>query len=423
MRVLVAIGLNILLVVALAYWLRRQARASALRKVLLPTLVLRLLAGTAACLVLTSDAAYFQFWGKLLNAQLWDNPGAWLQTLLGEEFHGYGKKLIFHGFSNTFFIIKLLSVLNLGSLGNTLVNGAYLSLFSFVGSWQLVRAVEKSLPRVPVAAAAVAWLAWPTVVYWSSGITKESLLIGSGAWLTALVLAWVYGNQPVRLAGVAGALLLAWLHFKMRFFFAGLLLGGLTSLVAVHLLQQLFGRARHWLVQLAIILVVLVGGMRMAAEVIPVLRVNKFTNQLNNNYYQLVRASQARPHIEYADLKPTLESMLSYTPKAIVSTVTRPWLGEDKQLLYIVAGLENLALLLLIGVALVALARRRSGYLPFALVVVLVLYCLALAALLGLSTPNLGTLNRYRAVLLPYLVFLLLQNEYAARWLTRFRAE
>ncbi|QIL74500.1 hypothetical protein [Hymenobacter sp. HDW8] len=423
MKIVVAVGLNIVMVVALAYWLRRQARASALRRVMLPALGLRLLAGVAACLALTSDADYFQFWGKLLNAQLWDNPGAWLHTLLGEEFHGYGEKLIFHGFSNTFFIIKLLSVLNLGSLGNPFVNGAYLSLFSFVGSWQLVRAVEKYLPQVPLAAAAIAWLAWPSVVYWSAGITKESLLIGSGAWLTALVVGWLYGGQPVRLAGMVGALLLAWLHFKMRFFFAGLLLGGLSSLIIVHLVQQFFGRARHWQVQLAVIVVVLVGGMRVAAEIFPVLRVNKFTNQLSNNYYQLLRASQTRPHIEYTDLKPTLESMLSYAPKAIISTITRPWLGEDKQLLYIVASLENLALLLLIGVTLVALARRRPGYLPFALVVVLVLYCLALAALLGLSTPNLGTLNRYRAVLLPYLVFLLLQNEYVARWLPRFRAE
>jgi hypothetical protein len=176
-------------------------------------------------------------------------------------------------------------------------------------------------------------------------------------------------------------------------------------------------------VQLAIVLVVLIGGMRLAAEVIPVLRVNKFTNQLSNNYHQLLRASLDRPHIEYADLKPTVESMLSYAPKAIVNTITRPWLGEHRQFLYVVAGLENLALLLLLSVAFMALARQRVGYLPFVLVVVLVLYCLALAALLGLSTPNLGTLNRYRAVLLPYLVFLLLQNDYAARWLPRFRAE
>jgi hypothetical protein len=255
-------------------------------------------------------------------------------------------------------------------------------------------------------------------VYWSSGITKESVLVGSGAWLTALVIGWIYSERPVRALSVVGALLLAVLHFKMRFFFAGLLLGGLTSLVVLHLLQRLIGGAtRHRLIQSLIIGTVLVGGIRLAAEVIPVLRINKFTNQLSNNYYQLLRASEARPHIEYADLKPTLASMLRYTPKAVVSTITRPWLGEDKQLHYIVAGLENLALVALIVVALIALTRGRPGYLPFALVLVLALYCVALAALLGLSTPNLGTLNRYRAVMLPFLIFLLLQNDYVSQWL------
>jgi hypothetical protein len=38
----------------------------------------------------------------------------------------------------------------------------------------------------------------------------------------------------------------------------------------------------------------------------------------------------------------------------------------------------------------------------------LLLYCLLLAAFIGLSTPNLGTLNRYRSVLLPWLLWLAL---------------
>jgi hypothetical protein len=42
-----------------------------------------------------------------------------------------------------------------------------------------------------------------------------------------------------------------------------------------------------------------------------------------------------------------------------------------------------------------------------------------LAGLIGLSTPNLGTLLRYRTVLLPWLLWLLLQNDYARRLLRR----
>ena len=94
-----------------------------------------------------------------------------------------------------------------------------------------------------------------------------------------------------------------------------------------------------------------------------------------------------------------------------------PW--EDTAPLYVGAWLENVVLLVVLVGAGLGLVRRRPGYLPFALVLALVVYCLLLAALLGLSTPNLGTLNRYRSVLLPYLLLLALQHEVAARWLRR----
>jgi hypothetical protein len=55
--------------------------------------------------------------------------------------------------------------------------------------------------------------------------------------------------------------------------------------------------------------------------------------------------------------------------------------------------------------------RGRPGRLPAGLVLALLLYCLVLAGLIGLSTPNLGTLHRYRAIVLPWLIWLSLQGE------------
>ena len=71
----------------------------------------------------------------------------------------------------------------------------------------------------------------------------------------------------------------------------------------------------------------------------------------------------------------------------------------------------------MLGLALVAAVRggRGSSRQPVALVVFLLLYCLLLAAFIGLNTPNLGTLHRYRAALLPWLLLLALPNDYF-RW-------
>jgi hypothetical protein len=83
------------------------------------------------------------------------------------------------------------------------------------------------------------------------------------------------------------------------------------------------------------------------------------------------------------------------------------------------AGLENLLLLFLLAWAIWYTIRGKAGKLPFSVVLVVLTYCVLLAALLGLSTPNLGTLNRYRAALLPYLLLLLCQHEGMATWLRK----
>ena len=416
MRVIVAILLNVSLLLLLGRWLRRQGRAPEVGGLVLPLLGLQLGAGVLSVLFLSEDSRFFLDWGRLLTAQLWATPADWLQTLLGEKFRYAGHQLTYHGFSNTFFLIKLVSVLNLATLGNPLLTSLYLSVFRFVGCWSLVRAVRRAFPATPRLAGVVALFVWPTVIYWTAGVTKESVLVGSLAWLTALVTDWLYGGRPLRVGGVIGGAVLLVVGFKMRFFFAVLLFAGLLALVVIQLAQRLGWLRPRWL-QVGALVLVLAGGGAALSEVSTVFRFNKFTNQLIHNYYELLRMSRGRPHIEYDHLAPTLESILHNAPKAVASTLFRPLPWERSSLAYVAAGLENLLLLSLLGVALVAAGRGRGGHLPFALVLALLFYCLALAVLLGLTTPNLGTLNRYRAAMLPFLLLLLLQNDYAARWL------
>ncbi|UOQ70636.1 hypothetical protein [Hymenobacter cellulosilyticus] len=220
-------------------WLGRQYRHPALGHLLLPLLGLKVVACLIACWLLSDDADYFQRWSLSLTAQLWDSPGAWLRTLLGDAFDHRGQRLIFHGYSNTFFIIKLLSGLNLATLGSLWANGLYLSLFGFIGGWELTKTLAQIFPRAPLGAPVVSFLLWPTVVYWTAGLTKECLLVGSGTWLLALALSRLFGTQPPRFGPVAGAVLLAYLHFKMRYFFAVLLFAALAGLVVIRVAQHL----------------------------------------------------------------------------------------------------------------------------------------------------------------------------------------
>ena len=408
--------LNAGLLWLLLRWLPRMRQLPGIGRWVLPTLALKLAATGLSVWLLSEDGRYFQEWAHRMTDQLWHAPGQWTRMLFTDEFHWGRHKLVFHGFSNTLFLIKLLSIFNLASLGVALINGLYLSMFSFVGCWELVRQVRLRWPLATSGAGVVAFLAWPTVVYWTSGLTKESLLVGSGALVLALVVYLAYGPATRRLRAALGLLGAALLHFKMRYFFAVVLFGTLAGLGLTRTLQHL-GAARSRWAQMAVLLALLASGTWAASEVSPVFRANKFTSQLQRNYSSLLKTSQNRPHLAYPDLQPTTGSVVQHAPQAIFNTLARPWPWEGGTGLYVVAGLENLVLLAVLALAVVAVLRGRPGQLPFALVLALFLYCLILAALLGLTTPNLGTLNRYRVSFLPFLLLLLLQNEYAARLL------
>jgi hypothetical protein len=208
-------------------------------------------------------------------------------------------------------------------------------------------------------------------------------------------------------------LLLAWVMVRMRYFFALPLLGGLLALAAVHAATRRGWLGRGWLAQaIGLLLVLGVAGGASLALGGEHLSLRYFSREVAANYQHGLATSVSRPHVEYAHWQPTPAGLLRHAPLAAAHTLVRPWLGESAQPLYIGASLENMLLLALLALALVATWRGHGSRLPAALVIVLALYCLLLAAFIGLSTPNLGTLSRYRAGLLPWLLLLLLQNDY-----------
>lgn len=398
------------------WWLQKQQNEPRIGRLLWPLLAVKLVVGLLSVYHMSDDAVYFQEWARYMMEQAWAAPEAWLATLGSDSFRFEDKALVFHGFSNTFFFIKLLSALNLLTGGIAWLNALYLSIFSFIGCWQLAKAMGQLFPDSPPLAAPLALLAWPSVVFWSAGITKESVLLGNLAWLAAWVLQKSYSHSPVRWYSVVGGLLLMWLSFKMRFFFAVFLFLALAFLLLIRMLQRMKLPLSKWM-QVGLLMVLFSGGAWFAGMVSPVFRANKFTSQLIYSYSELERTSKGKPHLQYPNLKPTLSSIASYAPLAALNTVMRPFPGESKEVRYVISGIENLALITLLLVSVWAVMRRRAGKLPFTLVLALGFYCFMLAALIGLTTPNLGTLSRYRVAFLPFLVLLLLQNDYVARWL------
>ena len=437
MKIVVAVIFNVALLALLLPWLRQQWRWAATgpwRMALGLGLGLRLGMGLARYYAHQLDAVGMSSVSSAItNDILWVDPAHAWRMLTGAITvipTSAGYNAVFQNTSNTWFLIKVLVFLNLGSLTLDWVNTLYLSLFAFVGCWMLARKLAQVLTNTPAAAGVIAFLLWPSICFWATGISKEAVLLGSGAWLTARVVGWLYEAPAGRLTTGRGAVLwwlgtlvLAYVHFQTRYFFAIPLLGALGGMMLCHWLSQYrLTRARG--VQVLALASVLGAVVWLAPQVSVAFRMNKFTNQVVRVYSFEAAHTVGRPHFEYPNLRPTVESIAAHAPQAVLNALTRPWLGETRQPLYLAVSLEDAAVLLLAVLAVWAALHGRQGQLPFGLVVGLSLFCLTLTFLIGLTTPNLGSLNRYRSELLPFLLLLLLQNDYAAaalRWLRLHR--
>jgi hypothetical protein len=91
---------------------------------------------------------------------------------------------------------------------------------------------------------------------------------------------------------------------------------------------------------------------------------------------------------------------------AFFSGLYRPFVTEVHTIWQVIAALENLLLLILTIAALTNVTRMitsRHRLLIFSLMIYITLLCVFLA----LSTPNFGTLSRYRVGFIPFFVLLL----------------
>jgi hypothetical protein len=101
-------------------------------------------------------------------------------------------------------------------------------------------------------------------------------------------------------------------------------------------------------------------------------------------------------------LEENILSVLKAIPMGIINSLTRPWPFEIKNFLFVPAVLENITFLVLIFLAI--LKRNQVGKISFNFIFFCFLFTFLLYAIIGISTPILGALVRYKIPAMPFLV-------------------
>lgn len=304
---------------------------------------------------------------------------------------------------------KLIAPLHIFSRGNYFVLSTYLSLFSFIGMWKLANRLVIYFPQTKLPAV-IAFLFFPSVIFWSAGVMKESIIMGIiGFILAAFLKVYKEGKWPKWpgiIALAVGMLILT----GIKYYYAGLLIPILTTTLLTRFISNKIpafqNRTSNYIYTWAGIFGFLI---LIATNLHPNLQVSAFLKTLVENHDKIFASSHPDSLIYYHRLKPELLSILVNTPKALLAGLFRPLLWDWGSIWQIFTAMENMMLVFFFafstyGIKKISVMKDTDKVLLFAAVT----YILILAVTMAFASPNFGSLMRYKIGFLPLLIYIIL---------------
>ncbi|MDF9797195.1 hypothetical protein OKW21_002458 [Catalinimonas alkaloidigena] len=389
-----------------------QAALSHLQWIFVPGLIIKVIAGLSLGLLYTQfyqggdTLAYYED-SVLLSHLFLTNPSKYFELLFsadmieGLKYADQDRALLFS---------KLASLLSIFSLQNYWLMTVSISLFSFFCSWWFVLKLIRHL-HVYVKIAAASFIFFPSVVFWSSGLLKESVSMSLIFILCGLFLE-LYFNRYTHIKSYLVAILMIFassLLWLLKYYYAAVLLPLMLILLLFQAIKRYFknlSALQQWFVGVTCFVLALgiFWGVMLSH---PNLKPDSILQAIVKNHNLSVYASDNNGYIVFENLKPKVSSFLAHFPKAFISGLFRPLPGEGSTFLHTVAGIENLLVLSISLLALISIVKLRKITHP-ELVLICVVYVVLLSSLLSIASPNFGSLSRYKVAYAPFWLFMCL---------------
>lgn len=406
---------NLTLLGYITYLIYNKVKTYQLGRYFIPGLIIKVAAGIAVGLVykyyyISGDTyAFYEEAVRLVNIA-YRHPVDYVKILLVNEIPDQFAELLVMKFQpRAFFTAKLASIVNLITYNNYWLTGIYFSYFSYLGMWYLANMLASKFEDTKFYSA-IAFLFFPSVLFWSSGVTKESLVMGCLCFIVGFSIPYLIISQKISYPRIILMALFLWILLKLKYYYVGVLIPVMAANFIVAFLRLNFKFVQKnyythfgsWLLVFTLILL-------FASTIHPNLKAENFLQSVVTTHNQIYELSSPEDLIAYNKLDPTVSSILINLPKALYSGLFRPSLLDARTIFQYWVGFENLVLLILTIGALFRIFRNRE-FPHRILIFSMVVYICILAAFMALSSPNFGTLVRYKIAFLPFFIYLIILN-------------
>ena len=333
-------------------------------------------------------------WLKIMTGWGIKEPGVFQYLLSTQYFSHPGSDIV----TNNTFIIRVNVLLNYLSFSNIFINTLFLNFVSFTALTALFKALRGHFSGFQEVLYLPLYLL-PGVVFWSSGLLKESLLF------TGVSLYLSYYLAERRQVG-----------WQMFLAFVGIVMVAYTKIQLVALtiaLEIVFlspNRSNRAVLRRLFIMMVMlmVGGYFWGATVCTMLI------EKRNEFVELALKENAGSYFDTQVVEPSVVNLLKLVPEAFVNAVFRPFVWDSGNLFQKVFGVENLLFLLLLIIPLRYFKFPTGDKLLVCLC--FLLFAIANYLLIVITVPIMGAIVHYRVIAEPFLLISVLLMTDLERW-------
>ena len=287
------------------------------------------------------------------------------------------------------------------------VTSLLVASFSYIGMWKLYRLFTANYPDTKKALA-ICILFMPSLIFWGSGIMKDSYVLAAACWFSYNFYHVFILRKKILINALLVIVNISMIMTLKPYVILSILPGALLWLNSAYLKQVTSGFIKMLVIPILGV-IILGGGFFLYSNMSSLMgdygNIDQAVEKAQIIQQDLLRESQyGENNYNLGEIDGTAAGMSSIAPIAIFTALYRPLFFEVGSPLMVISALENTILLILTLFLLLKTNPRKvmRVILSEPLILYSIFFSLLLAFGVGMASTNFGALSRYKIPFMPY---------------------
>jgi len=290
-------------------------------------------------------------------------------------------------------MVRVNALFMLFTFGSFYANMILFTILGFIGLFFIFKSLQFNDP-LKDKLLFLLLMFFPSLVFWTSGISKEAILMfGLGGFIFFIR---KLSFKPLKIMPILWLSLFFYILISMKIYV-------LICLFPVLLAVLLAGKADgvKGLLKFSIFVIAFIALLWNFHHIIPQMNFLESFVRKQHDFIHYSRFINAGSLVTERMLSPTFFAFLSFVPLAFANVLFRPLFFDADNIFMFMVSIENL--FLIVSIAFLALRLSSSKFKANKMFWANVFFALFFFALIGIATPVLGAIVRYKIVAYPFM--------------------